>query len=95
MKRLGLVSGWIAFAITAYLSMSQRSEPCDWDGEAYCIDCKPSRIRPATHERLGGMLFDQPTTDMVCCYHAKDRGLSRLRSYSKEARRGDQRQQHG
>lgn len=52
--------------------------PCDWDGMSYCVDgCG----RPATHERLSGMLDEAVVIEIVCCQHART-------TEKQEARRG-------
>jgi hypothetical protein len=44
-------------------------EPCDWDQESHCIERDG---RPATHQRLTGMVDDIPVYELVCCVHATE-----------------------
>lgn len=72
---LAFAGGYIVGVLTmtsAYWGLHHRSAPCDWDGESYCMDCPPSRIRPATHERVTGMTHEDLTTDMLCCFCAQE-----------------------
>lgn len=53
--------GRLAFGVSSSVAAQ---EPCDWDGEAFCVErCG----RPATHQRLTGMVDELPVYELVCC----------------------------
>lgn len=62
----------IANALDAYEQVQPDPEPCDWDGESYCVE--QACIAPATHRRLLGFHPDigDPIVELVCCRHASE-----------------------